>query len=58
MQRCPAAPNAEVTMSVAAEATSASGKSTKWFLAPPRAMTYRRRLSRDGMEWDEIGWAG
>jgi hypothetical protein len=38
-QRCPAAPKAACTMASAACARSASGSTTRWFLAPPRACT-------------------
>ena len=39
MQRSPAAPYAAETAASAAMSTSASGRTTMWFFAPPRAWT-------------------
>ena len=39
MQRSPAEPYAAETAASAAESRSASGRTTMWFLAPPRACT-------------------
>ena len=39
MQRSPAEPNAADTAASAARSRSASGSTTMWFLAPPRAWT-------------------
>ncbi|CFO96538.1 Uncharacterised protein [Bordetella pertussis] len=39
MQRSPALPNAAPTSASAAPSGSASGITTRWFLAPPRACT-------------------
>ena len=39
MQRSPAEPYPALTAASAAMSTSASGRTTMWFLAPPRAWT-------------------
>jgi hypothetical protein len=39
MQRSPAEPNPAETAASAARSRSASGSTTMWFLAPPRACT-------------------